>query len=121
MALSTRGKILYSATFLAALPLALAGLAVVTEGIVHLPAVTSLPLGLILASMGALLMVWGMSDLWRYGGGLPLNADPPPRLVEHGAYLLLPHPIYTGFSMLSVGVSMIAGSASGALAGFRRW
>jgi hypothetical protein len=63
--------------------------------------------------MGALLMVWGMSDLWRYGGGLPLNADPPPRLVEHGAYLLLPHPIYTGFSMLSVGVSMIAGSASG--------
>jgi protein-S-isoprenylcysteine O-methyltransferase Ste14 len=113
MALSARGKILYSATFLAALPLALAGWAVATEGIVHLPAVTSLPLGVILVSMGALLMLWGMSDLWRHGGGLPMNADPPPRLVDRGAYLLLPHPIYTGFSMLCVGVSIIACSASG--------
>jgi hypothetical protein len=91
MALNTRGKILYSAAFLVALPLALAGWAARTEGIVPLPAVTSLPLGVLLAGMGALLMLWGMRDLWSYGGGLPMNADPPPRL----------------------GVSMVVGSASG--------
>jgi protein-S-isoprenylcysteine O-methyltransferase Ste14 len=113
MALSTRGKILYGATFLVALPLALAGWATATEGIVHLPAVTSLPLGGILDSTGALLMLWGMRDLWIHGGGLPMNADPPRRLVERGAYWLLPHPIYTGFCLLSAGASITLGSASG--------
>jgi protein-S-isoprenylcysteine O-methyltransferase Ste14 len=113
MALTTVGKVIYSATFLVVVPLALVCWAAATEGIVHLPPITSLPLGVILGGIGALLMLWGMKDLWIYGGGLPMNADPPPRLVERGAYRLLPHPIYTGFSTLSVGVSIMVGSASG--------
>jgi len=113
MALTTAGKVIYSATFLVLVPLGLVGWAAATERVVHLPAVTSLPLGATLVCVGALLMLWGMKDLWSYGGGLPMNADPPPRLVDRGAYRLLPHPIYTGFSMLAVGVSMMVGSASG--------
>jgi prolipoprotein diacylglyceryltransferase len=113
MALSPTGKVLYSATFLVALPLALVGWAIATERIVHLPSVTSLPVGISISSLGASLLLWGMWDLWTYGGGLPMNANPPPRFVDRGAYRLLPHPIYTGFCMLSVGVSISVGSASG--------
>jgi prolipoprotein diacylglyceryltransferase/protein-S-isoprenylcysteine O-methyltransferase Ste14 len=113
MALNTSGKVLYSLIFLVVVPLALVGWSAATEGVVHMPPVTSLPLGVVLASLGASLMLWGMKDLWSYGGGLPMNAHPPPRLVVRGTYRLLPHPIYTGFSLLTIGVSIISGSASG--------
>jgi len=42
-----------------------------------------------------------------------MNAFPPPRLVLRGTFLLVPHPIYTGFVALCLGVSMTARSASG--------
>ncbi len=54
-----------------------------------------------------------MRDLWVHGGGLPMNADPPPRYVTRGVYRFLPHPIYSGFCVLCVGVSISEGSASG--------
>lgn len=113
MALSTKGKILYSAAFLAVLPLALIAWAAATARIVRLPPVTSFPLGVFLNTLGAFLLLWGMRDLWVHGGGLPMNADPPPRYVDRGVYRLLPHPIYTGFCLLCVGVSISLGSASG--------
>src|ERR1039457_1951669 len=68
---------------------------------------------MIVSALGALLLLWGMRDLWIRGGGLPMNADPPPRYVDRGIYRLLPHPIYTGFCALCVGVSISVGSASG--------
>src|SRR5437667_11755025 len=42
-----------------------------------------------------------------------MNAYPPPRYVAQGIFRLLPHPIYTGFTMLCVGVSIAVVSASG--------
>lgn len=113
MALNTRGKILYSFTFLVLVPAALAAWAAATERMVHLAPVSSQPAGVLLAGIGALLLLWGMRDLWVHGGGLPMNAAPPPRYVERGIYRLLPHPIYTGFCLLCVAVAVWLGSASG--------
>src|SRR5437667_9714419 len=42
-----------------------------------------------------------------------MNAYPPPRYVAQGIFRLLPHPIYTGFTLLCVGVSIAVVSASG--------
>jgi protein-S-isoprenylcysteine O-methyltransferase Ste14 len=71
------------------------------------------PLGLAIAVAGAASLLLGMLHLWRYGGGLPMNAFPPPRYVERGIYRLLPHPIYAGFVMLCAGISIAVRSASG--------
>lgn len=113
MALTTTGKVLYAVTFVLLLPLALIAWTIATARIVRLPPVTSLPLGAFLVAIGVLLVLSGMRGLWIYGGGLPMNAHPPPRYVERGIYSLLPHPIYTGFCVVCVGVSISVGSASG--------
>ncbi|MGA7885133.1 MAG: prolipoprotein diacylglyceryl transferase family protein [Acidobacteriaceae bacterium] len=113
MALSSAGKVLYGAVFLVAVPAVLIAWAAETRSIVGLPAVRSLPLGVSLGCAGLALMLFGMRDLRVYGRGLPMNADPPPDYVTRGSYRLLPHPIYTGFSLLCVGVSIGAGSGSG--------
>jgi membrane-associated phospholipid phosphatase/protein-S-isoprenylcysteine O-methyltransferase Ste14 len=113
VALTSLGKWVYGAAFAVVLPIALAAWAMATKNIVCLPAVTSLPLGLAVASIGMVLVILGMAHLWIYGGGLPMNAYPPPRYAAEGVFRLLPHPIYTGFSMLCVGVSIAIGSASG--------
>jgi protein-S-isoprenylcysteine O-methyltransferase Ste14 len=71
------------------------------------------PLGGALAiALGLGLMMWGMAALWRHGGGLPMNAFPPPRLVTRGIYGFVPHPIYTGFCIACFGLSIGTGSAS---------
>ena len=112
MALNQLGRWLYGAGFAVALPIGLAAWAAATADMVRLP-LLSPPLGLPIAAAGAGLLLLGMLDLWRYGGGLPMNAYPPPRYVERGIYRLLPHPIYGGFVMLCAGASISAGSASG--------
>jgi protein-S-isoprenylcysteine O-methyltransferase Ste14 len=110
---SVLGKILYALLFVVVVPALLVVWARLTEESVPLPAVQSLPVGLMLAFGGALMMVSGMAAIYFYGKGLPMNAYPPARFVVEGVYGLLPHPIYTGFSMLSIGASIAAGSASG--------
>ncbi|MFI5310920.1 MAG: prolipoprotein diacylglyceryl transferase family protein [Gemmatimonadales bacterium] len=107
------GQWLYGATFAVLLPIGLAAWAAATADIVRVPLVASLALGLPVAAAGAALVALGMIHLWVHGGGLPMNAYPPPRYVERGIYRLLPHPIYVGFSMLCAGVSIAVGSASG--------
>ena len=52
------------------------------------------------------LLLLGMAHLWVYGGGLPMNACPPPGYVMQGIYRFLPHPIYTGFCMICAGTSI---------------
>jgi len=113
MALSRLGKWLYGAAFALLLPAALVFWAHATSETVRLPMAASLPIGLPIAAAGAALLLLGMAHLWVYGGGLPMNAFPPPRYVERGIYRLMPHPIYAGFSMLCAGVSIAAGSAGG--------
>lgn len=107
------GKILYALLFVVVVPALLVVWAWLTEKSVPLPAIRSLPVGLMISIGGALLMISGMAAIYFYGRGLPMNAYPPARFVVEGVYGFLPHPIYTGFSMLAIGVSIAAGSASG--------
>jgi protein-S-isoprenylcysteine O-methyltransferase Ste14 len=103
----------YGGLFVVALPLALWGWARGAEAGVGLPAVHSLSWGVGLAVAGALLWAWGALSLWVKGGGLPMNAFPPPRLVTSGPYAFTGHPLYAGATLACFGVSVAAGSAAG--------
>ncbi len=106
-------KLLYGALFTVALPILLVVWAIKTHDLVDLPVIHSLPWGIGAVGLGALLMALGMASLWFVGGGLPMNAFPPPRYVSGGIYGLFSHPIYLGFSLACVGTAIAAGSASG--------
>ena len=107
------GKLLYGALFVVALPALLVAWARATSSIVTLPSLHSLPIGAAIGGTGALLMVSGWWALYRHGGGLPMNAFPPPRYVTQGAYGVAHHPIYVGACALAFGVSIALGSRSG--------
>ncbi len=107
------GKILYGAFFIAVLPGLLILWAVSAQPNVTLPVYGTTPIGLAIAACGFGLISAGMWQLWLLGGGLPMNAYPPPRLVSGGTFYWLPHPIYSGFVALCFGVAMIARSAAG--------
>lgn len=106
-------KILYGALFVAVLPGFLTLWAGAARPNVSLPVYGSPLLGYPIAACGLGLMLAAMHQLWRLGGGLPMNAFPPPNLVSRGAFQWVPHPIYTGFVAMCLGVSMIARSAAG--------
>lgn len=107
------GKLVYGALFVVALPGLLILWAEAARSNVWLPVYGNPPLGCALAVSGLGLMAAAMLQLWRQGGGLPMNAFPPLKLVSGGAFHWLPHPIYTGFAALCLGVSMTARSAAG--------
>ena len=105
------GRILYGLLFAAIIP---AGLAIWSARLdLGLPAYQSTWRGIALGAAGLLLMAAGALALWRRGGGLPMNAFPPVRLVRDGIYGLVPHPIYCGFVLAVAGVSLYSGSATG--------
>ena len=106
-------KFVYALLFTAILPLGLVAWAKSTASIINGPAIYSLPLGAGLCAAGAVLLVSGWIALWIDGGGLPMNISPPPRYVLRGIYGLIPHPIYTGFSLLCAGAAMLYHSSSG--------
>ena len=105
-------KLLYGALFVAVLPALLVAWARGTAGVVRLP-VLPWGWGLPLVAGGACLMLAGMTALWVDGGGLPMNAFPPPRYVDRGVYAWLAHPIYAGFCAAVAGVAILLRSASG--------
>ena len=107
------GKILYGALFVSVLPGLLVLWAVAAQRNISLHAYGSPLLGYPIAACGLGLMLTAMWQLWRQGGGLPMNAFPPVKLVSRGAFQWLPHPIYTGFVAMCLGASMAAGSAAG--------
>ena len=109
----TGGKLLYGCTFVVILPLLLMGWARLTEEVVKVPVGGSFLLGVAVALIGFAAMMAGVFALYRLGGGLPMNAYPPPRYVASGIYRFLPHPIYLGFVLACLGVSMACRSASG--------
>jgi prolipoprotein diacylglyceryltransferase/protein-S-isoprenylcysteine O-methyltransferase Ste14 len=113
MAVKKLGPWLYGTLFAVLLPIGLALWAAATATSVQLPAVYFPALGLTIAVAGGALLLLGMLYLWIYGGGLPMNAYPPPRYVAKGVYAVLPHPIYIGFVMICAGISIGVGSASG--------
>lgn len=107
------GKILYGALFTLAVPGLLVLWARAARQNIVLPVYGTPLLGLVLAVFGLALLFLAMSELWRFGGGLPMNAFPPPKLVTRGTYRFLPHPIYTGFGIICLGLSMATQSAAG--------
>ena len=107
------GKALYSLTFLVVLPAVLYFWARHTAGAVTLPGIHSEIFGAAGMAAGIFLMLSGMHALWYFGGGLPMNAYPPPKFVTNGVFRLFPHPIYSGFVLTCFGASIYSGSASG--------
>lgn len=105
------GRILYGCIFVIVLPLFL----VVFSHRVELSfAIARLPVpGIGVAVLGLIIMLWGMWDIWNRGKGLPMNAFPPEKLVTGGVYAVVPHPIYSGFVALCLGISLACGSATG--------
>ena len=104
-------KIAYGALFIVVVPALLCAWAAAAH--VAIPAYGSVPLGIAFACAGLVVMSVAMFELWRFGGGLPMNAFPPPAMVSKGTFQFLPHPIYTGFVTVCLGVSMMVRSASG--------
>jgi len=105
-------KFLYGLFFVALLPASLVVFSMQVE--VPLAIAPSPIAGGVLAGVGLVIMLWGMWDIWRRGHGLPMNAFPPEKLVTGGIYAWVPHPIYSGFVVGCLGVSLFRGSASGA-------
>jgi protein-S-isoprenylcysteine O-methyltransferase Ste14 len=106
-------KILYAALFTIALPSLLVLWAAASRSQVDLPLYGSPRLAWGFITFGFALMAVAMRELWVFGGGLPMNAFPPPSLVTRGAFRYFAHPIYIGFVALCLGISMLAGSRSG--------
>jgi protein-S-isoprenylcysteine O-methyltransferase Ste14 len=106
-------KFLYAMLFVIFVPVLLALWAKAASHNVAMPVYGGPVIGWLFVASGSALMFLGMHALWRYGGGLPMNAFPPPRFVSSGVFRFLPHPIYTGFVAICLGVSMAAKSPSG--------
>jgi protein-S-isoprenylcysteine O-methyltransferase Ste14 len=105
--------LLYGLAWAVAAPALLVVWAVATADLVPLPPIRSALAGPLLGGVGLLLMASAMAALAVHGGGPPMNAYPPPRLVTRGPYRWTGHPIYIGFILLAAGVSVFTGSASG--------
>ncbi len=103
----------YGLLFCVALPALLAWWARATADEVRLPVFGTPVLGVALIALGSGLLVTGVVTVWTRGGGVPMNAFPPPRLVTSGLFALLPHPIYVGFSIGVAGAAMALRSSSG--------
>lgn len=107
------GRVLYGALFTVALPLLLVFWAQRLDGVIALPVVHSTLVGWGLAVLTLVMLVEAMRELFVIGGGLPMNAYPPPRYVTRGLYGWIAHPIYIAFVGLVAGVSIATGSAAG--------
>jgi arylsulfatase A-like enzyme/1-acyl-sn-glycerol-3-phosphate acyltransferase len=108
--LATSGIVVaYTLAFCVVLPVALfeAGAALDTHLGWRLPPSA---LGAVPAAWGAWLLAGGMRALWTVGGGWPITALPPPRLVMGGPYRVVRHPIYVGFDLLLLGAGLLVGS-----------
>lgn len=103
----------YGALFIVVVPAGLILWAKAASGIVPLHAVRAVGAGVALAVFGVVLIAEGARALIGHGGGLPMNAFPPPRVVRAGVYAWIRNPMYIGFGLTCAGVSLAAGSAAG--------
>lgn len=97
----------YAILFVVVLPIVLVLWAQALERQHCLPRLGDPTTGWLLVALGAALLGSGWWALMRHGQGLPMNIAPPRRLVTTGVYALLPHPIYTGFTLLLAGYFMV--------------
>jgi membrane-associated phospholipid phosphatase len=110
---SSLAKILYALLFVVLLPAGLVAWAMAAKDTIHLAAPQSVLWGGTLIAIGTVTTLLGMLSLWIDGGGLPMNAFPPPRFVRNRIYGFVPHPIYGGFVIACGGASICFGSGSG--------
>lgn len=110
---SITGKILYGVFFVLILPLLLVLWAIETESFIHINAIHSVPLGVIVSAIGYIMIGVAMATIIRKGKGLPMNAYPPKLYVHTGIYRFIPHPIYTGFAFCCFGAAILGESRSG--------
>ncbi len=103
----------YAVLFVLAVPAALVAWAIAARDNVPLPPIHFPFAGSAVAGAGLALLLAGAGALIRRGGGLPMNAFPPPRLVTSGPYRWIRNPMYVGFALVCAGVAIAAGSASG--------
>lgn len=106
-------RVAYGALFVAILPVGLVLWARAATPMIPLPAVHSAAGGGTLIVLGLLLLAAGGRELVTRGGGLPMNAFPPPRFVRSGIYRWIRNPMYLGFGLVAAGVSIAVGSAAG--------
>ena len=106
-------RLLYALIFVAGVPLLLMLWAVRAAPLVPLPALHSAWLGGALFAAGCALMLAGWFALYVHGGGLPMNAFPPPRFVRQGVFRYVGNPIYIGFALCCAAASVFYGSAAG--------
>ena len=106
-------RLAYGAVFVVFLPVGLLLWARATSPLVRLPVIYVPEAGAALATLGVLLIAAGIRDVIVLGGGLPMNAFPPPHLVRTRIYRWVRDPIYIGFVLVCAGVSIAAGSPAG--------
>lgn len=106
-------RLAYGAVFVGFLPVGLLLWARATSPLVRLPIIHVPKTGAVLATLGVLLIAAGIRDLIVLGGGLPMNAFPPPHLVRARIYRWVRDPIYIGFVVACAGVSIASGSSAG--------
>jgi protein-S-isoprenylcysteine O-methyltransferase Ste14 len=107
------GKSAYALLFTVMVPLGLVIWANQAEISVPLPMPEARIPAVAATIIGLILVLWGMVSLWKLGRGLPMNPYPPPNFVTGGIYRYLAHPIYVGFTLGCVGVSLLLNSRSG--------
>ncbi len=109
MVLTNLAKFLYGFLFVVLLPVFLIYFTARVEIAVSIS--PNRPAGAAIAVLGLAVMLWGMVDIRVRGEGLPMNAFPPKKLVVGGIYGWVPHPIYTGFVLICLGLGLYFGSA----------
>jgi protein-S-isoprenylcysteine O-methyltransferase Ste14 len=107
------GELLYGLLFAVIVPLALIAWAGKLDQRLALPALHFAAAGAAVAFTGFAIMAAGMWSLVVRGGGLPMNAFPPPRLVRSGVFRWVSNPIYLGFGCVAGGTALFAGSGAG--------
>lgn len=111
--IAAMGKLAYGVLFTALLPAALVAWAWALRESVTLPAWHEPTIGWLVLAIGVVPMMAAWVALWQLGRGLPMNAFPPERYVDRGIYGWLADPIYVGAVFISLGASVIVGSAAG--------
>lgn len=106
-------KLGYAALFVGVLPALLVLWAWRLDAWVRLPVPDAAWAGAALAVVGTATMLLGTFALWQYGGGLPMSAFPPERLVARGVYRYVADPLYVGAVALAFGVSLAVASPAG--------
>ena len=106
-------RLLYGLAFTVGVPVLLYFWNARLETLVTLPVVQSTPIGIALIIFGISVILEAMRELRTIGGGLPMNAFPPPRHVSRGLYGVITHPIYFGFVVALAGAAVTLGSPAG--------